>query len=305
MADAIRYPQSNLAACLLPWTDDFALDEPAFERHVQAVIDGGYTSLYVMGTAGEGYALDEDLYRQVVALFANLTVRPGLDPQVGVMGTSMRQMINRLAFAYDQGVRMFQVSLPCWGALDDPELDAFFRTVCGQFPDARFLHYNLPRTKRVLTGADYRRLADQVPNLVATKNSNADYLRTADLLSQAPELQHFLLETNFAMGCTVGECSLLCSYSALFPRTTWRFFEAGQQRDLPELFRLTRLLNEAGEKLVAHVQRPMIDGAFDKTFAWLRDPAFPTRLLPPYRGFTDEELRRCREVYEAHYAQVE
>ena len=31
------------------------------------------------------------------------------------------------------------------------------RDVCGAFPDSRFLHYNLPRTKRVLSGRGLRR----------------------------------------------------------------------------------------------------------------------------------------------------
>ena len=36
-----RYPQNNLAACMSPWTEDFQLDVPVFEDHVQAAIDEG------------------------------------------------------------------------------------------------------------------------------------------------------------------------------------------------------------------------------------------------------------------------
>ena len=51
----------------------------------------------------------------------------------------------------------------------------FFKTVCGAFPDSRFLHYNLPLAKRIIGGHEYHRLAEAVPNLVATKNSTTDY----------------------------------------------------------------------------------------------------------------------------------
>jgi dihydrodipicolinate synthase/N-acetylneuraminate lyase len=237
----------------------------------------------------------------VVEVFAAKTVREGIDPQVGVIGLSMEQIIRRIAVAHGLGIRMFQISLPSWGALDEAETLLFFRTVCGEFPNSRFLHYNLPRAKRIIRGAEYQRIAEEVPNLVATKNSSTDYARTADLLLNAPELQHFLLEGNFAMGCTLGECSLLCSYAVLFPKTTWKFFEAGRKKDLVELFRITRFFYEVGEKLFAHLRREMIDSSFDKTFVWLRDPEFSNRLLPPYLGLSEEESRECRRVFEECY----
>ena len=203
-----RYPRRRLAACMLPWTEKFELDVPVFEQQVQTAIDDGYESLYLMGTAGEGYALSEARFKQVVEIFAARTTGKGLDPQIGVIGLSMEQIIFRIALAHDLGIRMFQISLPSWGALDETETMLFFKTVCGEFPDSRFLHYNLPRAKRIIRGAEYHSIAEEVPNLVATKNSSTDYARTYDLLKHAPELQHFLLEGNFAMGCTISECSL-------------------------------------------------------------------------------------------------
>lgn len=297
-----RYPQSNLAACLLPWDKDFQLDVAKFEQLIQSSLNDGYTCLYVMGTAGEGYALSENRFKQVVEVFAANTGQEGIDPQVGVIGLSMEQMIERLAFAHDRGIRMFQISLPSWGALDEAETMLFFRTVSGEFPDSRFLHYNLPRAKRIIRGSEYHRIAGEVPNIVATKNSSTDYARTADLLLNAPELQHFLLEGNFAMGCAVGECSLLCSYDVLFPETTWKFFHAGQKKDLVELFRIAGFFHEVGTNLFAHCSRAMIDGSYDKTFAWLRDPEFSNRVLPPYLGLSDEESRRCREIFDERYS---
>ena len=300
-----RYPQENLAACMLPWTDDFKLDEPVFRAHVQGAIDDGYRCIYLMGTAGEGYALTGDRFHQVVEIFADMTVRDGLDPQVGVIGTSMEQMIQRIRVAYDLGIRMFQMTLPCWGALDESEAMLHFKTVCGAFPDCRFLHYNLPRARRIIYGPEYGRIAREVPNLVATKNSSTDYARTVDLLSHAPQLQHFLLEGNFAMGCTAGECSLLCSLDVLFPKTTWQFFEAGVRKDLPELFRIAKLFYDVETALFSHCSRSMIDGSFDKTFIWLRHPEFSNRLRPPYIGLSEEESRVCRKVFEERFSHIE
>ena len=107
-----RYPQANLAACVLPWTADFELDAPVFEQHIQDAVDANYTHIYLMGTAGEGYALSDTRFKQVVDIFAGLTVRDGLDPQIGVIGLSMEHIIERLQTAFDVGIP--------WGAKTQP-----------------------------------------------------------------------------------------------------------------------------------------------------------------------------------------
>ena len=300
-----RYPRGNLAACCQPWTEDFKLDVPVFQRHIQDTLDDGYTCMYLMGTAGEGYALNDAMFQQIVEIFAAKTVRDGVDPQVGIISLSMQHMIDRIAWCYDRGIRMFQISMPSWGELDDAEMLLFFKTVCGQFPDCRFLHYNNRRAKRVLTGMDYRRICDEVANLVAIKFSTYDYAKVKDVMTNAPEIQPFLLENGFAMGCTIGECSLLCSWDLLCPKTTRRFYEAGLRCDFDELFRITYEFDSASRKLFGQCKRQMIDPAYDKTMAWLRDPEFSNRILPPYIGMSEEESNTCRRIYEQELSHLD
>ncbi len=296
----MRFSQGNLAACVLPWKTDWELDAEVFREHLQRTIDLGYADLYLMGTAGEGYALSDKQFEQVVRIFASETSRPGLRPQVGVISLSMQQIIERIAFCRELGIRVFQISLPSWGALNDNELMAFFRGVCGSFPDCQFLHYNLARSKRILSGADYRRIADGVPNLVATKNSTSDHVRVADLMRQAPDLQHFFVENAFALGTLAGECSLLCSFGTLFPNSTREWFEAAKKQDFSAVWRLHRQFAELETILFSHVTTQNIDGAFDKVLTWLTNPRFPTSLLPPYEGLGEQDKARVREAYEKH-----
>lgn len=292
-----RYPQSNLAACVIPWKKDCTLDHAVFENHVQHIQKLGYTKLYILGTASEGYALDNKKYKDIVKTFTDLTLRKS-EPQVCIISLSLAEMIERIDFAANLGIEMFQIALPSWGELDFSEIRVFFKEICHRFPSLKFLHYNLQRAKRIITGKEYRILADENENLVATKNSTTDYARTADLLKYAPDLQHFLLENNFAMGISLGECSLLCSYAALFPKTTFRFYQAGIERDLTTLFEITDFIRYTEIKLFEHCQRQMIDASFDKTIAWLLDPNFSNQLLPPYLGLSDIESQKTREVYQ-------
>ena len=164
-----RYPQAILVSCEIPWDENENLMEDLFREEVQHTLKSGFNHLYIFGTAGEGHAVDAARFQQIVQIFYEETRGPDIHPMVGAIGLSTASIVERVGFAHDLGFRTFQTVLPSWGALNDDELMIFFKDLCGTFPDSQFLHYNLPRAKRVLGGAEYRRLIDVVPNLVATK----------------------------------------------------------------------------------------------------------------------------------------
>jgi dihydrodipicolinate synthase/N-acetylneuraminate lyase len=298
-----RHPQGILVACPSPWDESFELREDLLRDEVRQVIAAGFTQVYVFGTGGEGYAVDTRRFRQVVDVFFEETRVEGLISMVGVIGLSTAQIVERIGYAHDVGFRMFQISLPSWGAVKDDELVRFFEDVCGSFPDSTFLNYNLPRTKRVLTGRDYARIIERVPNLVATKTTGGGMVEAQELLRHSSELMHFMGEGNFAYGSMYGEVGLLASYAELAPSMTWRLFEAGRTRSVGELFELHRAFADMSTDLWAQVRPgPHMDGAYDKMLVKLRmSPEFPVRLLSPYSGFDDEDYRACRRLLEERY----
>jgi dihydrodipicolinate synthase/N-acetylneuraminate lyase len=284
-----RYPQAILISCEAPWDEREELLEDVFRREVRHTLELGFNHLYIFGTAGEGYAVDTRRFQQIVRLFREETRGDNVHPMVGVIGLSTANIVERIGFAYDQGFRVFQISLPSWGALNDTEMMTFFKDVCGAFPDAGFLHYNLPRTKRVLTGKDYRRIIDAVPNLVATKNTGGGLARASDLMQNAPELQHFFGEENFVHGCLYGECSLLSSFGPMTPRKTKELFEAGRRGDVETMFRLQKGFHDFVRGVLGPVlKEERIDGAYD--------------LLSPYQGFSEEQYQACKHTLHSQYA---
>jgi dihydrodipicolinate synthase/N-acetylneuraminate lyase len=298
-----RHPQGILVSCPIPWTETFEVNEELFVRLVERCVHEGYRQIYVFGTGGEGYAVDTRRFKQIVRLFWDATRVEGVTAMVGVIGLSSPMIVERLAIAHDVGFRVFQISLPSWGALTDDEILTFFTGVCSAFPDSRFLHYNLPRTKRVLNGSDYRRLIGEVPNLVATKTTSGGLPLAADLMRNASELQHFMGEGNFPHGCMYGECSLLASYGELAPARTWALFDAGRKRQVEQLFSLQHEFQDFSDNLWAAVTAgPHMDGAYDKMLVKLGYfPEFPLRLLPPYRSFDESDFEACRRLIETRY----
>jgi dihydrodipicolinate synthase/N-acetylneuraminate lyase len=297
-----RYPQAILVSCEIPWDENENLLEETFRREVRHVLQH-FNHLYIFGTAGEGYAVDTARFRQITEIFYEETCGDDIHPMVGVITLSTANTIERLAMAHEIGFRTFQISLPGWGVLTDTEVLTYFRDVCGAFPDCRFLHYNLARTGRILEGADYRRLVDAVPNLVATKTTSGGHPRAASLMRHSPELQHFFGESNFPHGCLYGECSLLSSFGPMSPRQSKALFEAGIHRRMDELFALQKAFHDMMMDLLGPLlAQSRIDGAYDKLLVRLGGfEEMTLRLLSPYQGFSEEEYQACKRILYDRY----
>jgi dihydrodipicolinate synthase/N-acetylneuraminate lyase len=297
-----RYRPCILATCCAPWNEDLSFAEDVFRNQVRTLISHGIRDLYIFGTAGEGYAVTESQFDHVTRVFLEETKIPDVQSMVGVISLSLPTIIERIERARAMGARRFQISLPSWGALSDAELTTFFRETCGRFPDCEFLHYNLMRTKRLVTPKEYGRLAAEHPNLVATKNSTADLERLRGLLTEAPQLQHFPTETGFAYASLIGECGLLISLASTNLTTGRAYFQAGREGNVTLLMEMQRELSRLTEDLMALVgDSAHIDGAFDKLFCRLHDRRFPLRMLPPYTSVSDELFERFAAALQEKY----
>ena len=282
-----RCQPCQLATVCVPWGKTGEFLEPVFRRQVRLLRQAGFVNLYIFGTAGEGYAVTNPIFKEIAMVFFN-EMRSGTGLcQLGIIGLSVAQIRARIDLGLEIGYRDFQISLPSWGTVTDQELARLFRDVLGPYPQVRFLHYNTGRGGRVLTGSDYARLAAEHPNLVATKSGGHTVASLLALLDGAPELCHFVTELDYAAACLLGGAvGLLVSVSAIHPGRSREFFDAGQRGDGDTLRRLTCELSQIRTQVIATVaqERGHMDGAYDKLYARIADPEFPLDLLSPYQG---------------------
>ena len=94
------------------------------------------------------------------------------------------------------------------------------------------------------------------------------------------------------------ECSLISSLGPVFPNLSRRLFESGRDGDLATAFAIQKRMIEVASGLYTGVDGSHIDGAYDKLTSWLVDPAFPRRLLPPFRPLSDEAAEVARRYLE-------
>ena len=292
-----RYRPCVLATCCVPWNAGFTFAEDIFRRSVRNLIVHGIRDLYIFGTAGEGYAVTESQFDEITRAFLDETGGEGVQGMIGIISPSLPTVIERIGRAREMGARRFQLSLPGWGTLRDAEMMTFFRETCGRFRDCEFLHYNLIRAGRIITGTEYGRLATEHPNLVATKNSTADDARLQSLMTEAPQLQHFITEAGFAKAARMGECGFLISFASSNLALGQQYFRVGHERDFATLDAMQQELAAIVPSLTeAAGDDAHMDGAFDKMFCRLHDAEFPLRLLPPYTAISEEGFRHYSET---------
>lgn len=294
-----RYPRTILAAVCIPWDEGGQLNEIVLRKEIRALAERGIRHQYLFGTAGEGYAVTERQYERIVRIFAEEMAGPGLCPMVGQISLSLPVMLERIAFAYSLGIRDFQFSLPGWGALTDRELFAFFHALCDPFPDCRFMHYNLLRSKRLITPEEYFRLAEDIPNLVGAKFTTFDMPTIHKLVRPECPLQFFLGELGYGYGSLIGECGLLISLANSNIARAWEFFRAGVAGDAATVLAMQRQLAGMLSGLLSIAGNNHMDGAYDKLFCRLLDADFPLGLLPPYESFDDTVYNRYVEFLAA------
>lgn len=281
-----RYPRTILATVCVPWKEDLSLDEECFRRQIQLLLGKGLKHLYLFGTAGEGYGVTDRQYHDIVKIFAEEMAGKDRFPMVGQIHLSLASQVERIELARTFGIRDFQCSFPCWSELSDVEVESYFRMICGRFPDCRFLHYNLPRSKKVLTPAQYHRLGATFSNLVGAKYVTNDTLTIGQLVEPGP-LQFFLGQFGFGYGSLLGECGYLVSLGVINMAETWRFFGHAIAGNVEEIVRYSREIAILSNELKRFAGFGRIDGTYDKVFARLVDPQFPLRLMPPYEGCSD------------------
>ncbi len=109
-----RYSCCIMGTCCVPWDGEGGLDEPVFRRHIRSLLERGTKHLYVFGTAGEGYAVDDEQFDRITTVFSEEMRAGGAEPMVGIISLSLSTVIRRIERACERGIQRFQISLPSW-----------------------------------------------------------------------------------------------------------------------------------------------------------------------------------------------
>lgn len=298
-----RYEKCILATCPVPWDEDYNFSEDVFRYQLRHILKHGTKHIYIFGTAGEGYAVSDSQFARITEAFSDEMNANQADPMVGVISLSLATIVERIKRSSGLGVRCFQLSLPAWGVCNFDEIRRFFAETCGRFVDCSFLHYNCPRSKRMITPDEYVLLAEEFPNLIATKNGASSPAGIISLTRNVPQVQHFLTEVNFAIARLLNlDVGFLISIASTNWQTARSFYQACLEHRVQDINKYTIELNEILNALFKIIgQQGHMDGVCDKMFSKIADNRFSLRLLPPYSYASDESFLKFTKYIKDNY----
>lgn len=285
-----RYPKNIMATVCLPWTSNYTLDENLFCENIKLLCQKDIRSLYLFGTAGEGYLPTKQEFIRIASIFKQQTSQfPKVRPMLGVISNSITDIIDKIDAGSQCGFIDFQISFPSWGILSDNEAFTFMHMICDKFPSLNFMHYNNGlRSGKKITAGQYKKLCEEIPNLVAIKQTGATLREVAELMTAQLPLQVFFLEDAFTYASALGECSLLISILNTNYNIAQDYFKAVSDGDKGRIEMLHKEITVFYETL-KFLPNGKIDGAYDKLFVKYSFPDYPISLYPPYEGYTNEQ----------------
>lgn len=168
-----------------PFTPDQELDLPGLRKHIDHMLARGVHSIFVLGTTGEFYALDEREKRTVVAeAVAHVGNRAPVYAGTGAETT--REVVRLTKMAEQEGAAGVSVITPYFIKPNQSEIADHFRRVA-EVTKLPVVLYNNPATcGGVSIDPDTVAKLAEVPNIIGIKDSSGDLQNTIEIIRQTP-----------------------------------------------------------------------------------------------------------------------
>jgi 4-hydroxy-tetrahydrodipicolinate synthase len=169
-----------------PFRDDESLDLARLKSHIDFMIAKGVHGVFVLGTTGEFYALDEGEKQQVVAAAVG-HVAGRVPVFAGTGAETTREVVRLTRMAEKEGADGVSVITPYFIKPNQAELADHFRRVaeCTGLP---VVLYNNPATCGGLSiEPDTVAKLAELPNVVGIKDSSGDLQNTIEIIRRVPD----------------------------------------------------------------------------------------------------------------------
>jgi len=168
-----------------PMLADESIDLPGLRAHIDFLLGHGVHGIFVLGTTGEFYALD-DAEKQAVTAAAVEHCQERSPVYAGTGAESLREVLRLTKMAEREGVRGVSVITPYFIKPNQAELYDHFRRVA-ESTGVDVVLYNNPATcGGVSIEPDTVAKLAEIPNIVGIKDSSGDLQNTLELIQRTP-----------------------------------------------------------------------------------------------------------------------
>jgi 2-dehydro-3-deoxy-D-pentonate aldolase len=168
-----------------PFTNDQELDLPKLKAHIDWQIECGVHGIFVLGTTGEFYALDER-EKQVVIATAVDHINGRTRLYAGTGAETTREVVRLTKMAEKEGADGVSVITPYFIKPTQAELIDHFRRVAESTKLAVVLYNNPGTCGGVAIDPDTAARLAETANIIGIKDSSGDLQNTIELLRVTP-----------------------------------------------------------------------------------------------------------------------
>ena len=221
---------------LTPIDADEKIDEAAFRRQIDYVIDGGMHGILVFGSNGEFYQIEEDEMERGLKIAVDQAA--GRVPvYFGIGAINTKKCVRLARMAVENGAQAVSILQPMFLKPTQDELFLHFKTIAEAIPDTPVLLYNNPgRVGYGLTAALITKLAHEVKNIVGMKDTSGDITLTEECVRLNRDLNFKVFggkDTLLYASLCVGAVGGVCTAGNFMPELIGAVYEKFAAGDLP------------------------------------------------------------------------
>ncbi len=210
----IDFIKGVVVPIITPIDSEEMIDEAAFRRQIDYVINGGLQGILVFGSNGEFYQVEEPEMERGLRIAVDQAA--GRVPvYFGIGAINTRKCIRLAKMAVQNGASAVSILQPMFLKPTQEELFRHFKAIADAIPDTPVLLYNNPgRVGYGMNAALITKLAHEVENIVGMKDTSGDITLTEECvrLNRDVNFKVFggkdtLLYASLCVGAVGGVCT--------------------------------------------------------------------------------------------------
>lgn len=210
------------------------IDEKGLRKVIDHVLEGGVHGVFVMGSNGEFYAMNQENQRRAIEITVD-HVKGRVPVYAGVGAITTKESIALVKQAKDAGADAVTLLTPMFIKLTDEELYLHFKAIA-ESTDLSVLLYNNPgKTANNISVSLIQRLA-KIPNIIGIKNTSLDFAQTISFIEATRGEENFevLAGSDFYIYGTLayGGCGCVAGTANVAPRLVCDIYDLYMAGDL-------------------------------------------------------------------------
>ena len=224
-------PKGIIPPIITPFHEDGSVNYETLAMMSRHLVKNGVHGLFPMGTTGEFYAVDDEEYRKILVTVkeavADLKTCCGepITIYAGCSHITTRGSVRLCRIAEEVGVDAVSVLTPMFISQTQDELYQHFKTIAESTSLPVVMYNNRPKTNVTIEPATAAKLAHEIPNIAAIKDSTGDFTNTEEYLRLTADVRdkfNVLLgrDTLIYAGLCYGASGAIASCANVAPRIT-------------------------------------------------------------------------------------